>query len=303
MSAQHRDIFLASRDDGKLAAIGDAFVFDGAFGIPYVDGEGGMHHWTTNPGFASLHSSFLPDGYDPLPANSDLSFSILSFALDGLPAANLWYWDGQDIGGDGDYADDIVFAPVESGAAFRMYRGPIQMQFLLSGAADGSNSDQPGFVIGPTGFGGSLHIHPGYEVFGPDEAPPIEGVYLASIGLELEGLDAADPMYFVIRTGGIVDDARYAARDWVRESLLVEDDLPGDFNADSAVNAADYTVWRDGLGIDNTDNSYSIWRDNYGSVVSSASVATSVPEPSSLVLISLGLLGGRSLIPERYETR
>jgi hypothetical protein len=69
--------------------------------------------------------------------------------------------------------------------------------------------------------------------------------------------------------------------------------LAGDYNGDSWVNAADYTVWADNLGSpatlpgDTTAGSvdlvdYEVWNANFGSSPVGAGVA--VPEPSSLVL-------------------
>jgi beta-glucanase (GH16 family) len=67
--------------------------------------------------------------------------------------------------------------------------------------------------------------------------------------------------------------------------------LPGDYNGDNVVDAADYTVWRDSLGqsgiglaADGSGNGtvgesdYDIWRNAFGQ----SATATSVPEPSSL---------------------
>ncbi len=59
------------------------------------------------------------------------------------------------------------------------------------------------------------------------------------------------------------------------------DSLAGDFNSDSTVDAADYTVWRDQAG---TPAEYAEWADNYGATATSGAV----PEPSS-VLMALGL--------------
>lgn len=80
--------------------------------------------------------------------------------------------------------------------------------------------------------------------------------------------------------------------------------LPGDYNADSIVDAADYTVWRDNLGTafplagngDETgssmgvvdDDDYLLWRSNYGAMAPGpAPVASSAaaPEPASLLLL------------------
>jgi hypothetical protein len=59
--------------------------------------------------------------------------------------------------------------------------------------------------------------------------------------------------------------------------------LTGDFNGDSAVNAADYTAFRDGLGPYWQPSDYTDWVAAYGA---SASGAIAVPEPSAFVLVS-----------------
>lgn len=77
--------------------------------------------------------------------------------------------------------------------------------------------------------------------------------------------------------------------------------LPGDFNADGTVDAADYTVYRDNLGQDssvlNGNGSgsdfvvtfdYNIWASNYGAS-NSSTTSSAVPEPTSLLLIAAGL--------------
>ncbi len=77
--------------------------------------------------------------------------------------------------------------------------------------------------------------------------------------------------------------------------------VPGDYNNDGTVDAADYTVWRDNLGsvagtlLNDTvggvigNDQYLLWRDNYGkSAESIASASQSVPEPHAFVLLCLG---------------
>lgn len=65
--------------------------------------------------------------------------------------------------------------------------------------------------------------------------------------------------------------------------------LPGDFNFDGMVDAADYTVWRDGLGAGYTSSDYHVWRDNYGAT-SPIIAATTTPEPAALALGALACL-------------
>lgn len=82
--------------------------------------------------------------------------------------------------------------------------------------------------------------------------------------------------------------------------------LPGDYNGDGEVEAADYEVWRTSYGdtetlvadgnadgvVDSAD--YTIWRDNLGltweSLSSLAMVTTATPEPSALVLAGLAMV-------------
>lgn len=81
--------------------------------------------------------------------------------------------------------------------------------------------------------------------------------------------------------------------------------LPGDYNNDGFVNAADYTVWRNALGTAATlpgDTSpggvsavdYTVWANNYGRTAGGSS-SVAIPEPSALLLM-LGLFG---LLPLR----
>lgn len=77
--------------------------------------------------------------------------------------------------------------------------------------------------------------------------------------------------------------------------------LAGDYNGDGTVDAADYTVWGDTLGsttdlrADGNGNNaidpgdLTIWANNYGA--SAAVSAAAVPEPTTLLLAALGVLG------------
>ena len=66
---------------------------------------------------------------------------------------------------------------------------------------------------------------------------------------------------------------------------LAEFILPGDFNVDGTVNAADYTVWRDGLGTVYAPADYAVWASHFGN----SNSGLTVPEPSSIALMMLAL--------------
>jgi hypothetical protein len=84
------------------------------------------------------------------------------------------------------------------------------------------------------------------------------------------------------------------------------DALAGDFNNDGSVDAADYVVWRKNLGI---QDDYNLWRTNFGrpSEAGAAgnlagSVSSSVPEPSSIVVLLLGIALSAALSSRKRST-
>jgi hypothetical protein len=80
--------------------------------------------------------------------------------------------------------------------------------------------------------------------------------------------------------------------------------LQGDFNNDQKVDAADYTVWRDNLGAatdaplnGNGDatvgvgpGDYDLWKSKFGTP-GAGSLGGAIPEPSTLLLVGLALVG------------
>ncbi len=69
--------------------------------------------------------------------------------------------------------------------------------------------------------------------------------------------------------------------------------LPGDFNNNGAVDAADYVVWRKSIG---TPQAYTLWRSNFGAPGSGAgtrigsSSTAALPEPASWMLYIVAIL-------------
>ncbi|TWT85319.1 Autotransporter-associated beta strand repeat protein [Posidoniimonas polymericola] len=89
----------------------------------------------------------------------------------------------------------------------------------------------------------------------------------------------------VVGGGSFIVDYDYA-NDLVTLSSYLES-LPGDFNADGLVDAADYTTWRDGLGTTYSSADYAVWAANYGRSLAESPAGSRAPEPAAGVLASL----------------
>jgi Concanavalin A-like lectin/glucanases superfamily len=118
-------------------------------------------------------------------------------------------------------------------------------------------------------------------------------------GFWLGGMAAGDNDEGAFLFNGWIDEVRYqsfnplAAGSFNPFSFLIRDVPPGDFNADGAVDAADYVVWRRSNG---AAADYSAWRTNFGYDAEPSPAAftnAAVPEPASSCLFCLGLLNLR----------
>jgi hypothetical protein len=82
--------------------------------------------------------------------------------------------------------------------------------------------------------------------------------------------------------------------------------LPGDFNGDAAVDAADYIVWRNGLGTTYTPDDYNTWRENFGQQAGGSILAqlnalsANIPEPGAIALV---LIGAALVVSARKKPR
>ncbi len=78
-------------------------------------------------------------------------------------------------------------------------------------------------------------------------------------------------------------------------NVVVVAKLPGDYNGNGKVDAADYTVWRNKLGSGAfTRAHFDIWKANYGatSLGSGAAESAAVPEPASVGLFAFAWAAG-----------
>ena len=130
---------------------------------------------------------------------------------------------------------------------------------------------------------------------------PVEGAKWTlsrGLGINDNGLITGDGHYDD-GPGGLSDGYRAFLLD---ASSLLLPDLPGDFNFNGSVDAADYVVWRK---IDGTQTGYDTWRSNFGRTSGSGLAMggasnLAVPEPGSLGLLAFAVpaLLGRRKYPQ-----
>jgi hypothetical protein len=86
----------------------------------------------------------------------------------------------------------------------------------------------------------------------------------------------------------------------------------GDYNADGKVDAADYVVWRKGLGTAYTQTDYDAWRANFGKSAGSGAAGyplgasveplpAAIPEPHSLAIAAIAFLALRSCLVRHVD--
>ena len=67
--------------------------------------------------------------------------------------------------------------------------------------------------------------------------------------------------------------------------------IPGDFNGDRVVDGADFLKWQQGLGTIYDATDLAAWEAGYGAVSPIATSSTAVPEPSTWIVLLIGMMG------------
>lgn len=146
-----------------------------------------------------------------------------------------------------------------------------------------------------------------------DSAPWPSGVDGDAIRLKHLASPPGDPSGWARARGAYADPEGYQAAEVFGPSGLVDQaggdegspghiwpdidpPLPGDYNDDGSVDAADYTLWRDGDPLptetvsagQNDAADYAVWLANYGAPAVAASVA--VPEPGAGIVLGIAVV-------------
>jgi hypothetical protein len=226
--------------------------------------------------------------------NSGLYIDVLARPVkDSDPAKErvLWFWNpGTEMIEDAPI--DNHFMIRRSASLNRVLTGdksvaPTRLKFAAPFASD-MNSHNHTLLL--------FAIH--------NEVPAPAGVYGFFARLSSDVYAPSDP-FLILVNNGFLEGLQMIEGALAINAAAVDASLPGDFNGDGTVDAADYTVWRDGLGSTYTQAHYTEWKNHFGQSAGSAAyaAATTVPEPAGIVLVMGGifaLLARQSLRRSRH---
>lgn len=220
-------------------------------------------------------------GYDVegLASDASLQFEIIprpDFSSEGHPLRWLWYWSSTSQSVE----------PVPNNATFSTIPlfGSGLVQATQSSLASGPTLTMAN-PVGPF-LGADQHLLV-YEL--QNYSPSGTGAYGIFAQLTSTGLEPSEPFLLLFRYGAVPEDFELAA-----QAINLAAVLPGDFNHNDVVDAADYTVWRDGLGGAYAAQDYDVWKSHFGQASSGGGAAAGIPapEPAAWMLA----IGGATLL-------
>jgi hypothetical protein len=218
-----------------------------------------------------------------LNTQSSLSIEVLAPTVADNPPQRrtLWYWN-----------PDEGVVPAESNYYFL---GSEAQQTI---SPDDTHSLAPMLLVDPVGGTAAQGGQQGFHNHGlltyalDNNSPPAIGAYGLFARLTSSHYQPSNPFLIVFNYGVEYELMLEAAL--AINAAAADDSLPGDFNHDGTVDAADYVVWRKSAG---SAAEFAQWRGNFGATGGGgASVAgdtesapASVPEPALSVLAGLAI--------------
>jgi hypothetical protein len=165
----------------------------------------------------------------------------------------------------------------------------------------------PAFLMAATLAGQQgFHNHNLLSYALDNDPSPADGAYGIFARMTSSQYLPSDPFLIVVNSDVDYEHMVTAALA-INAAAADPDSLPGDFNVDGTVDAADYVVWRKSI---TTAPEYDAWSENFGATSGagqndvSGSSSSTVPEPLALqLLIGIGLsiaTGLRTRKPRRF---
>lgn len=187
----------------------------------------------------------------------------------------VWYWNPLT---------DIVEPAPSTARLHLLARDSRSMSLTPSGTAPPAlEIADP--VAGDLGF----HNHSMLKFALADDPPAPAGAYGFYARLTSSVYEPSDPFLVVINHG-----AEYAQMESAALAINMAALLAGDYNRDDSIDAADYVIWRMGLGSTYSPEDYDVWQEHFGQSAtgsgSGANALVAVPEPASLALVFVGLI-------------
>lgn len=222
--------------------------------------------------------------------NSGLYIDVLARPVkDASPAKErvLWYWNPT--------TELIEDAPEDNHFQIRKTRN---LNRILSGTQ--SEAPTPLLFAAPFASDMNTHNHTLLLFAVHNVVPAPAGIYGFFARLSSDIYAPSDPFLILVNNGFLEADQMLKGALAIN-AAAVDASLPGDFNDDGRVDAADYTLWRDGLGTMYNQSHYTEWKTHFGQTAgSAASATTSVPEPAGIILALSGLF---ALMAKRSDRR
>jgi hypothetical protein len=126
----------------------------------------------------------------------------------------------------------------------------------------------------------------------------LNGMTVGGVNFEVSSQGGSNSRGIMTVTGNISSFVIGGTEVGIDDVSIVLNTQPGDFDADGDVDGRDFLIWQRGMSSDPLSPSdLSDWQTNYGSANFAA--ATSVPEPTSLALVSFVLIAFALLIYPR----
>ena len=279
------------------------FVQPGSDGDPDAQGTlpnfGFSAYWTI-PGFTITGMT----------ENSGLYLELLARPVKGTNPTQqrvLWYWNPS--------SGFVETAPAAN--HFMIRKSGVSDIFLTSTTSVAPSARQ---IAGPTAaeIGPEKHLHLLlYALHVATPAPAGAYGFFARLtsNQNMPLYTPSDPFLVLFNYGFLNGDQMIAAA--LAINAAAADSLPGDYNNDGIVDAADYTVWRNhfgepteaaihnnGNGIAGVDSGdYTWWKQRYGNLSGGAAGLSSVPEPGGILLLATALFALLALTSIRIRRR
>lgn len=152
----------------------------------------------------------------------------------------------------------------------------LELRITLNAAANLFVSGFATGIVGPFSGGSSLSLIP----LPGDPLIATSSLDAINYGAAISGpIALAAGRYDLILTSSLANRAVGTRTNSALLQFSPTGDTTGDYNGDGKVDAADYTVWRDGNSPDSSPVGYGLWANNFGATAATPSIA--VPEPAA----------------------